>query len=254
MLEWLETEIRKVEGKPVIFLFPEAVLHLHSITRQQGKKLAVDINRILSEHGNAFAAYSVYERRTGKSFSRKTNSKNVNPLITNSGYLIKPFGKTNPEKYLVYPKVTVRTGGKLTGLDSIVVKNEAKKRFQEANELWNILASKVTPSFPRIKIAGKDVELRVCADVRSAKDIWKVPARKKQNPAHLILVPAFGLELWARNLSHLTKHLHHNGMAVIADSGYDQTALLHNNNGKIVTHIPVRPEQKKGFIRIRHIK
>ncbi|MDP2973466.1 MAG: hypothetical protein Q8N60_00300 [Candidatus Diapherotrites archaeon] len=205
-LSKVRSELPGYREKNVIFLFPENVLGKKPIERKQAKELAVRMSNILRAHGNANVVYSVLERagRSGK------------VLITNSGYLVSPKLAGGGIAYQVYPKVTTYFKGEyLTDGDkAAMVKHSAD--FKKALELFSKLAGRVK-EFPRIKIDGKTVELRVCADAAQGPITDLYPARTSGKKAHLVLVPANNLPLNEFEFMHFSETLASRGRIVVAD-------------------------------------
>jgi predicted amidohydrolase len=196
--------LHEFKGKPVVLLFPEAVLSMFGRSRtkrRDGKVFARELHAIAAEHGNAFIAYSVVEE------GRHT--------LFNSGYVITPY-KKNHLGYMVYPKIrTYNNAFKQTDFDSSLVESHG---FNTENNAQRVArAAKRVKSFPNFKINGHDVQFRVCADadfhISERSDPIPKNMRKAQKPT-LLLVSASNLK---HNPEHIARLFLYGGIAVIND-------------------------------------
>jgi hypothetical protein len=240
-LSALGYEIAAMKGKKTIFLLPEAALGSKPITRQEGKSLANQMSNALARHGQAFAAYSVYEKRTGKIGGKE------NPLITNTGYLISPK-KGKKRGYKAYQKVATFNRGKNLTLGENHVLMEHSPDSEAAREKLFRLAGRVK-QFPRLNIGGTIVEMRVCADAAHAPNMDMHPAKQRKEKAHIILVPADGMEMNRADFAHFSGKLFNNGIVVLHDR-QDCLNAVRKKGKKIRMLNNINTERRIGRIRL----
>lgn len=221
----VKSYLAKTHGKPVVIVFPEAVLGSKPVYRQQTKQWIASIAPYLERHGKAYVFLSVLEHAPkGK-------------LVTNTGYLIEPPNNNGGRvHWQAYAKK------QLTFLDHEIIKGIGKfgDKIKKAEERWKKTRNRFEPSFrfPRVKINSKDVELRVCGDVRE-------PVRSKTD---VLIVPANGLLSRVQSLPEqqvITSAIKKNGIAIVNDSLTKPFFVRHGTDNPIVTPI------KRGRIRLK---
>ncbi len=242
LINEVRTTVHEFKGKPLIILFPEAVLGNTPISRINGKVIAKLITPILSIHGKASVSYSVFEHRKGKTEKRK------NPLITNTGYLIFPQTKQNLSGYKAYPKLATYNQGKnLTQGETEVIARNSRGNKKEAKKKFYKLAKKIK-SFPRIEFKGKTIEMRVCADITNQREMDLHPAKKSNKKTHLILVPAEGLNIRPNDLFDITKKLAKGGIALILDKAKKKAVIVSKIKNKVVSTELKKPSKIKKWL------
>lgn len=193
---------RQYAGKPIVIVFPEAVLGEKSLPRTVTKATAQQLSTIANEHGQLLIGYSVIE-------------KGVN-IIINAGYLIQSHRE--PQGYQVYAKATTyRSGREQTVFDEeIAYKNGIKPILNAARTFQRARRIK---SFPTTTFNGQKVMLQICADsgkagatTQTLKDTHHFDQRK--GDIDLLLVPAAGLTV---DLEGIRQNLKPEGKAIVID-------------------------------------
>ena len=253
----IRDKIFKAPKGPVLFVFPEAVLGMTPIARAEGKALALRVHELLAQRGNAFAFYSTLE---------KSGTKLNRGSVISAGYLITPrkgkpylvYPKVSPtdhgkrnmnlskrqrlEEYLLAidnksidefhrPKKPIQEFD-IQLLDSHARKVSPTEQDSDAIllkwiESW-LRRNELTKSFPRIKIGGRHVKYRVCADVGRGPTTEKLSKGKKD----LIIVSSHGLELPAMRAEMLSKSTHPGSGAVFMMDGSQKTPIYHARQGE----------------------
>jgi hypothetical protein len=197
-------------GKSTVIVFPEITMGENAVPRAQTKEWLRTVQALAKQHGNGYIFLSLLEQVPAK----KT--------VTNTGYLVGPEA-LNPESkkpmhWKAYAKRTMPTldaSQLYQGPEPIQAMAHWNRRAGR-NARENPLAEEVeflqwtrhVFKFPRIKINGKIVELRVCADISAFN----------HSPVDILIVPACGLIPMAdahkqRVLQALTRR----GFAIIND-------------------------------------
>ncbi|MFA5125946.1 MAG: hypothetical protein WC462_03005 [archaeon] len=205
----IRQEMKKYQGKPVVFVFPEAILGEKAITRLEGKAFVTKINQLLAQHGNAFAFFSIIEK-----IGKPTNARS----ISNTGYIVTPSRK---KPWFVYPKLYRIPEGKghsLQVYDSTILGKNAPKKSSEVHKLltrWVARAEKIK-GFPQVRINGKDIQLRICSDIHH-NYLFDLPVGKSKRKADLVLVPARGLHFEQQHMNYIAPILKKRGVVAIVD-------------------------------------
>jgi len=205
----IRQEIKKYIGRPIAFVFPEAVLGEKAIPRTEGKMFVSRINKLLAQHGNAFAFFSVIEK-----IGKPTNARS----ISNTGYIVTPSRK---KPWFVYPKLYRIPEGKghsLQVYDSLILGHNAPKKSSEVHKLltrWVARAEKIK-GFPQVRINGKDIQLRICSDIHH-NYLFDLPVGKSKRKADLVLVPARGLHFEQQHMNYVAPILKKRGVVAIVD-------------------------------------
>ncbi len=194
--EVIET-VRKVLAKEkgvVLVVFPENVLGEKAITRQQGKEIASRIGAMLRERKNAYVFVSFVEK--GIDYKRR-------PVVVPTGYIVGPW--TRKPYWSVYQKKWSKDRIPKTNLAHkrgaiksdiqksdklILLKNSglSPRQIVKLINVWGERAKRNAP-FPVTRIAGREVQLRLCADIANQRNRYTHDERK----VDFVVVPAHGL-------------------------------------------------------------
>ncbi len=226
--------LRYFPSRPVIIVFPEAVLETNEVHRKETKEWIRTIEPLLSQHGNGRIFFSIIERGARKSF-------------TNTGYLIEPLpsnAQLKTRNWKAYPKLAFTTLERNLSLLDTQFKKRWKRRnrrlaplspkeekiLEDLESRWETGNTEVpqgramtgvlqaTPirrtfAFPRTIIhtsrGPKTVELRVCSDIQMFS---KAPR------SDILIVPAMGIWFsikFAKNS--FVRNLEKNGFVAIND-------------------------------------
>ncbi len=208
--------------EPLVAVFPEGVFGRKPIQRRIVKQRFRDALPILRRHGNAWLFLSASEA-------------GLRP--TSKGYIVGPIEYRKGTNWKEYPKVTTGLGDYIDlykyGRDDIDVahwKRRAGKVMRRAER------AEGTPGknsfgffFPKIKVAGKTLELRICSDA----------ILPSANKAHFIVVPAEGLPKREQGMHFETL-------------GQKQVSIIHNTRkGSLIvdTSGGIKPSASRGSIR-----
>jgi len=225
---------------PLVIVFPE-VSTTTGHKRFETKEWIRSVQPMLNRHGNAFVFFSVMESvGSGKGLS-------------NTGYLVAPYAfNDNPQKpvqWKAYSKLSFSDFDArlhaFYGAEAKDIQHVGKRTSRLATAIPSVSPKLqdtwlgATFRFPRVKIGGKTVELRVCSDVvalnRSKADVLVIPAA------------GFPLPLQAEDKESLRKSLAKNGFAVINDHfvrGSRPRLIQLRKNRKTVRIRPIRPKRR----------
>jgi len=283
LVDKVKAELGAFRGKPVVLLFPEAVLGRTNpngvlipllIERKKGKELAQELHRLAARHGQAYIAYSALEsfperasakqKRLPDGSLRQALEPNDYSGAVNAGYLISP--KKEPIGYQVYPKLTTYTGGtRLTKLHE----NQLVWHYYNLEKLAERVSRRAAKvkRFPEVLIGGKRVQMRVCSDASAQKDLsGKGPYRgsfsvqdfhraRESEQVHLLLVPSQGNYFVQADLEHIVHSLMPKGIGVAADPNknlHGAKVFSSPKNGHLSKVVEKDRPVKKGFFWIHH--
>lgn len=183
--------VKRFSDQPLVVVFPEFALGEKRVSRRRTKNWMSRLAPILQAHGQAHVFLSLLERAP------------LNRTVTNTGYLISPPAKRGSRSKVFWQASPKRL---LTRLDELgFLHNEfsgsrPNPGFARERAHWLARSARMslgktpTPnrlpaiealrfSFPRVRINGRSIELRICADL-----MLKGTAR-----ADVLVVPAQGL-------------------------------------------------------------
>ncbi|MDD5148494.1 MAG: hypothetical protein PHH08_03445, partial [Candidatus ainarchaeum sp.] len=190
MSKVVKTTFERNKGKPVAIVFPELALGQMPVSRKETKTWLREVQEMAKRHGNGYIFLSILE---------------ASPLkkgISNTGYMIGPsMLNSNPGKPMHW-KAYAKFGRpdldrsrilQTQSPDKAAARWDRRAGRKAIGEVLDKLTSSLLATnrvfrFPRVKINGRIVELRVCCDISALNEA----------PVDVLVVPAWGWGLDSR--------------------------------------------------------
>lgn len=251
VIETVRKALAKEKGT-VLVVFPENVLGDKAITRQQGKEIALKISNMLRKRKNAYAFVSFVE--SAIDYKRR-------PYVASAGYIVgpwkqKPYWGVYQKRWSkdstiqnIFGKSKLTRNSEIQKSDQLIIQknsNLSPKQIIKLINIWGERAKRKTP-YPVARIAGRDFQLRLCADISNQSQRYTHDKRK----VDFIVVPADGL-------------IEHESAAIAAKEAHNRAVIIvdklkgisyHPKNGgrKLIVNPQDTVHDKFGRIKVKKI-
>ncbi|MFH0955459.1 MAG: hypothetical protein V1777_05120 [Candidatus Micrarchaeota archaeon] len=237
--------LKNAAGKPLVIIFPDLPLGNKAVSRRQTKDWLSKLGPQLSGHSNAYVFFSMLE---------KSPLKNT---VSHTGYLVRPPAKSGKNRAVFWqavPKVTLAESDYEDMPHQQWIRSRPNPRFKKDLAHWMRRANRFSTGkrngeplfrFPRVKINGRTVELRICGDLAAAS----------RTPADIVAVPAWNLASPTEYRKDVLKFAGRHGFTVINDlkpsDAKPQVTLVKKNRIRQRNRWPeYQIHPKRGLMRI----